>query len=365
MSSENVYEELYKAVKQAGGAIPVFPNEELFSLLKELVTPEQAALAIRFPGESVTAEALAEKTDGSKEDVTDKLETMTDNGFLHTRKNREGVYEYRILPLLPGIFEAQFFRGTKEERDYRIAHRFKDYLDLLNKMRESLPEPLPPPRTSYFRVIPVEEEIKSCTNVLPYAQLSKYIEKTEVIAVGTCFCRHHAVLIDENDDCGVSHKNCMAFGEGAIFVSERHNGRLISKEEALEILKQAEDDGLVHCTANISDELVFICNCCSCHCGILGMVKSISPASEMLTSGYHAKVDTDLCSACETCLDRCPVSAISIDKTASVDDLQCIGCGLCVGTCPVEAINLVLRPDNITPPGNLVDLEKVKKTSKM
>ncbi len=361
MSSNKVYEDLYDPLSRAGGAIPAVPSEELLALLKAIITEEEAELAAKIPGKPITAEALAAQTGKSTEDVAAKLESMADNGFLHAQKNPEDHYEYSILPLLPGVYEAQFFRGTKTDRDYRIAHLFKDYTDAITKLRDSLPTPPPEPSTSFFRVLPIEEEIESSSKVLSYAQLSKYVEQTEAIAVGTCFCRHHAILLDENNNCGVSHKNCMAFGDGAIFVSERHNGRIVSKGEALEILKNAEEDGLVHCSANTSDALAFICNCCSCHCGILRMAKAASHASSVLTSGYHARFDSEVCTACETCMDRCPVSAIDMDEAASVDTLQCIGCGLCVSTCPTGAIDLVVKSDAINPPGTMGALDSAMK----
>ncbi len=359
MSAEKTYEEFYNVLRKAGGAIPVIHNDALFALIKELLTPEEAAVAGLMPRKSITAEKLAETLERPLEDVRTHLEAMTDNGVLHAKRNKEGQYKYSLLPLLPGIFEAQFYRGTKTDRDYRIARRFKDYLDGVIKLRDSLPEPLPAPSTSYFRVLPIEEEIKTNKTVFPYATLSKFMEQIQDIAVGTCFCRHHAILVDEKDDCGVSHKNCMAFGDAAIFMSERHNGRLVEKEEALEILKKAEAEGLVHCSANTSEELVFICNCCSCHCGILGTAKAASHASSILTSGYIANVDSQLCSACETCIERCPVSAISMDDVAAVDSEQCIGCSLCVSTCPTGAIELIAKSDTRTPPETLLDLEAV------
>ena len=364
MDTNALYEKLSEVVKRAGGAIPVFPEKELFDLLKELVNEDEASLAIEMPRELITAEDLAEQTGGSLVDVTRKLEAMTDNGFLHAMKKPDGSYRYNIMPLLPGIFEAQFLKGTKTERDYLIAKRFKAYLGLLNELRESLDEPLPVPKMSYFRVLPVEEEVKGGSIVLPFAELSKYVEKTSTIAVGTCFCRHYAILNDENDRCGASLNNCMAFGDGAVFIAERHNGRLVDKAEALEILKQAEAEGLVHCSANTSEELTFICNCCTCHCGILSQAKSISHASLMLTSGYFARVDENLCTACETCVEQCPVTAISMADVAQIDKQQCIGCGLCVGSCPDEAIILQVLPDNAIPPATMGVLEKEIKASR-
>jgi ferredoxin len=361
MNVEQVYQDLAGALKKAGGAIPVIPNEEFFLLLKDLVTLEDAPLALALEQKQMTAEEVAVKAGLPVEEVRAKLEKMTNNGFLHARKNEAGDYMYSLLPLLPGIFEAQFYRGTKNERDYLIANRFKDYLEIIGKLLDSLPGPLPAPATSYFRVLPVMEQISVQKEVLPFAVLEKYVEKTEAIAVGTCFCRHHAILLDEKDDCGVSHKNCMGFGEMAFYAAERMNGRLVDKKEAMDILKKAEEEGLVHCSANTSEELAFICNCCSCHCGILRMAKAVSPIPGMLTSGYFATVEKDLCTACETCLQRCPMAAITIEESAGVDPLKCIGCGLCISTCPTEAISLAARPQAKTPPARLGDLEKAMK----
>jgi len=149
----------------------------------------------------------------------------------------------------------------------------------------------------------------------------------------------------------------LAFGQGAVFVADRKMGQLISKEEALRIIERAEEEGLVHCSANTSGELAFTCNCCTCHCGILRQAKRVPHASLVLTSGYQAQVDSDRCFACEICKERCPVSAITVEEAAVVDALQCIGCGLCVRACPSEAMDLVVKPGTIVPSGKMGDLE--------
>lgn len=358
MTLEDPYVDFQKALKRAGGAIPAIPVEELFLLLKELVLPEEALLASSLPDEWVSAESHARTLSRPVDEISSMLEIMTDKGIIHAKKGPDGIYKYKLMPLLPGIYEMQFYRGTKTERDYRIARLFKNYLDALNKIRDSLSTPPPIPSTSYFRVLPVQKEVEAATEVLTYARISKFLEKIDAIAVGTCFCRHHAILLDERDNCGVSHRNCLAFGEMARFVVDRKIGTPISKDEAMRILEDAEEEGLVHCSANTSEELAFICNCCTCHCGILREAKRVPQSSYVLTSGYYASVYPELCIACETCQERCPMNAIHVDDVASVYSLRCIGCGLCARACPSEAIKLVIRRDAKVPPQRLSDLEK-------
>ena len=47
---------------------------------------------------------------------------------------------------------------------------------------------------------------------------------------------------------------------------------------------------------------------------------------------------TDSCVACGTCIDECPVGAISEGDIYVIDPDTCVGCGTCAGACPNEAI---------------------------
>ena len=52
-----------------------------------------------------------------------------------------------------------------------------------------------------------------------------------------------------------------------------------------------------------------------------------------------AYVITDECTACGTCMDTCPVEAISEgDPIYKIDQETCTECGQCVDACPAEAI---------------------------
>jgi NAD-dependent dihydropyrimidine dehydrogenase PreA subunit len=53
-----------------------------------------------------------------------------------------------------------------------------------------------------------------------------------------------------------------------------------------------------------------------------------------------AVIDKDECVGCGTCVDECPVEAISMndENIAVVDAGECTDCGSCVDVCPTEAI---------------------------
>lgn len=111
-------------------------------------------------------------------------------------------------------------------------------------------------------------------------------------------------------------------------------------------LDQCEEAGLVPQPVN-SQNAGAICNCCGDCCGMLRALKKNPRPAEIVISNYYALVDSDLCAACETCLDRCQMEAITIgpEEVAEVNFDRCIGCGLCVTTCTTEALSLQPKPE--------------------
>jgi Pyruvate/2-oxoacid:ferredoxin oxidoreductase delta subunit len=84
---------------------------------------------------------------------------------------------------------------------------------------------------------------------------------------------------------------------------------------------------------------------------MLNMMKSFPKPADVVASNYHAQADVALCAGCATCVDRCPLEAVSIQNRHSTVDLnRCIGCGLCVPTCPESAIHLVRKDREVVPP---------------
>ena len=343
--AEEVYRQLSETMGRRGGRYPGMDIPEFYDLAQELFTPEEAAIVNAMPRGFNPASTIAAEMGKSEEDMGAALETMADKGLCTAGKMGE-TYVYALPPFVPGIFEFQFMRGTSTERDKmlaRLIHAYKSAYDSIQG----------PPKVTFpgTRVITVDRKVEAGNTVHTYDQVASYVNEYDPLAVSTCFCRHQADLIDDKDNCGMPNDVCMQFGAGAQFVIDRRMGRQITKDEALEILKRSEEAGLVHASVN-RQEIDFICNCCSCHCMILKTALSQPKPGLSLTSGFQPVWDSELCTACKTCIDRCPTSALtSGEKDVPVVDLdRCIGCGVCATGCPSEAIGLEERPGAMPPP---------------
>jgi Pyruvate/2-oxoacid:ferredoxin oxidoreductase delta subunit len=189
----------------------------------------------------------------------------------------------------------------------------------------------------FTRVIPVGVAIEARTSILDFESVATMIEKARSLAVTKCTCR----LSMRN--CDRPLEVCLQVDGAADYNLARGTGRAVSRDEAMEILRQSEEAGLVHVTLNRHQGNNFICNCCLCCCQTMpvlieGGIRVVDP------SRFVAVVEAEACTACGTCLDRCYFSAITLAEdegaTAVVDPQRCMGCGLCLITCPGEALSL-------------------------
>jgi ferredoxin len=216
----------------------------------------------------------------------------------------------------------------------------KEWPEYARRISEMLPKP-------FTRMIPVNVSIQAKTNILDFESVSEMVKKARILAVTKCTCRLTARKCDRPLEA------CIQVNNAAAYALSRGTGRKISAEEALDILKKSEEEGLIHVTMNRHEVDHFICNCCPCCCQtmpilIKGGIRVVDP------SRYRAEINGELCTGCGTCHDRCYFSAISWENgqgsASRVDRSKCMGCGLCRVTCPEEAIELVeTRPESFVP----------------
>lgn len=337
---EPVYEKLLEALRMRGGALPAIKCPELYALLGELFTLEEAEFASQMPMNPMPAADLAAEMGRDLGEVEPLLEGMANKGLVISRE-RGGVNHYSLLQMMPGIFEYQFMKGEVNDRTKRLARLFEDYFTVMTQAAEKGRAVINFP---FARVIAVEAEIPAGVEIQPYDRVYHYIENSQYIAVSTCYCRHHGELLGR--PCDKPKEVCMSFGPGAKFNAERGFARLISKEEARQILDLSEREGLVHCSSNTGKYIDFICNCCICHCGILQSIKNAAIPSMGATTGFIMVVDQESCTGCGDCVERCQMEALTLDGDVVMRDAsRCIGCGLCVSACPTEALKMEPRPD--------------------
>ena len=153
---------------------------------------------------------------------------------------------------------------------------------------------------------------------------------------------------------------CLTFGNVARSLAQHgQHARLISKEEAKDVLQRAYDANLVQIGENVREDPSFICNCCGCCCEALQAARRFAPVQPVETTNYIPAIGQDTCVGCGKCAKVCPVHAISLQedpvthkKKAKLSSELCLGCGVCARNCPTKAIQMERRAVQIITPVN-------------
>lgn len=365
--SENIDREYKKAAQiiNSAGGTPFPVTDTLIEILKRLVEAEHLDFIRAFrKKKSQTMEQLKESSGLSEGEIEEKVKVLAKIGLIFNQPSSQGVMIYRLMPFVNvGIFEYTFMKELEDTQENREIAQLFDKLKSEIKERltanydaiVSILKKMPPiDRTIPFRTnkatgkeIVIDKEIEvGEQKILPTQTIEGLIEKFDDIAVGHCFCRHHEDLLGNPCKQTKDRENCFTFGKSARFTSEQGFARIISKEEALKILKRAEEDGLVHKAYHPSFDIkrdeTSICNCCTCCCGQAG-------GPTVNATNYISQVDHDICVGCGTCVEHCHTNSMKLnddEKAESTADL-CIGCGICAYFCPENAISLVENPRKV------------------
>ena len=245
-----------------------------------------------------------------------------DYGYHYDHNGRTAPPSERryILPMfVPG--SAELF--NMEELPDRSNPRLKDHPDVASFFErmtyiplDGITQMVPPGGAGIgMHVIPVEQAIEANNEAIDIEKISYWLSKYEgKIGVGRCSCRPSRKVIGEgcgDDDYGW----CIGFGDFADYCRETNKGHDITKEEALAIIKRAEDNGFVHQITNIDGEnkIFGLCNCNLNICNAL-RTSQLFNTPNMSRSAYVAHVDKDKCVACGRCVEYCPAGATRLGQ---------------------------------------------------
>jgi Fe-S-cluster-containing hydrogenase component 2 len=336
---EEIYRKLARVLDTLPNGFPSTESGAELKLLKKIFTPEQADLFCDLRLTFETAEQVAQRTGRPLEGLEDKLKEMGQAGQLFAI-DMGGIWVFRMLPWAFGIYE---FQNARLDREFvKLNEEFAPVYG--RQFFSQYPQ--------MMQVLPIEKEIAVEQEALPYEKVSSLIEQNQSFLVNDCICKKEQGLLD--NPCDRPMQVCLAIAPIPGVFDKAPQGRVLTKEEAYDLLKKTEELGLVHLTANQQGGNFYICNCCGCCCGVLGAINKLGlPAAKVINSHYYAEIDPEKCLSCGICADeRCQVKAIEEGQGAyRIDPERCIGCGLCISTCSGQAIRLIHKnQEKIVPP---------------
>jgi electron transport complex protein RnfB len=335
---EDAYVRLREFMDTLPAGYPATPTGVEIKILKKLFSPEEAELTMKLKGEPEEVPAIAARVGLEESELAPRLEEMAQKGLIfRVREGNRALYQ--AYQFIVGIYEFQL-----KNLDAEFCRMYEEYLPHFGLS-------LRPLKTKQLRVVPVDSAIQPSFGVEGYNQIRKLVKEQKVISVAECICRKEQGLMGK--ECDRPKETCLGFGEFGRFYIDNGLGRAIQSDEALRILDQAEEAGLVLCPSN-SRELASVCCCCPCCCPILKFGKMMPRPADIVPSYYRTDINKDRCTDCAICLERCQMGAIKKeDGTIKIAEERCIGCGLCVSSCPEEAISLVSKPGMESPPPNV------------
>lgn len=331
-------------------------------ILEILYTPEEARIASRLPVRPARLEQVARFVGLPAEELRPKLEAMADKGIVFDLVHpKTQETRYVLAPPVVGFFEFSLMRVKDTVPKERMARALAAYCHGDDTFaREVFGE-----ETVIGRAMVHETALGDDPrpDVLDWERATEVISEAHTRAVSYCYCRHKAEHLGER--CDAPLDACLSLNGGAEFVIRREFGRSVDRAEALDLLAQARDLGLVQVADNVQHRPSYVCNCCGCCCGQLSAINEYGlPAVN--PSGFQPKNDEERCVGCSRCSRACPVGAMTMAPrrvagkrkstlVPEVDLERCIGCGVCVGACQKDALGLERRPVQPRVPRNAVE----------
>lgn len=284
--------------------------------LAAMCTDEMAEVALKMGvRKPKTLDQMVEITKMDRNHLEELLEQMSVNGVLeYNWENPEHVKQYVLPMFVPGNAEFSNMNLQMLQAHPEVGRFF----ERMSRLPLEKITPMVPPGGAGIgmHVIPVEKAIEMENESISLEHISYWLDKYEgKYAASPCSCRYSRQTYDEG--CADDPEGwCVAMGDMADYVVETNKGgRYVTKEEALDIFRQAEENGFVHQITNIDgeDKIFAICNCNINVCYAL-RTSQLFNTPNMSASAYRARVKTENCVACGRCVEYCPAGAVKLGQ---------------------------------------------------
>lgn len=290
--------------------------------LSLLLTDEMAEVALKMGiRKPKTLDELVKLTGKQREDLEKLLDEMAFTGVIeYNWENPTRTKQYVLPMFVPGSAEFTNMNDTILAK-YPEMGRF---FERMSRLPLETVTPMVPPGGAGIgmHVIPVEKAIETENHSVSVEHISHWLDKYDgKYAASPCSCRKSRITYDEG--CADDPEGwCVAVGDMADYVVETgKGGRYITREEALEIFRKAEENGFVHQITNIDGEnkIFAICNCNVNVCYAL-RTSQLFNTPNLSRSAYVARVETEDCVACGKCVEACPAGAVKLGQKLCLKD---------------------------------------------
>jgi Fe-S-cluster-containing hydrogenase component 2 len=354
LGGDHIYEKLGSKIDNLQVHAPW--NENLYNLLKELYTTDEAELVVKMPYGMADFDRVMNITGFEKNRLQKNLDNLTSKGLVMDFYIGEKYY-YMPSPMIIGIFEFTMMRTRGELNSKLWAELLDQYLDQgffdQNYMHGV--------ESTYMRALPHESVIKDMEHmeVLDYESARAIVERSDKFSMGTCSCRHKKHHLGEKK-CDTPLEKCSSFGYAAEFLTSHGFAREVSKSEMLDNLEHSRETGLVLNADNVKRNITYMCHCCKDCCVALRGISKFGYPRTVVTSNFIAQVEEEKCIGCGKCAKACCIDAIEMDKIENpttkkkknprLDSSICLGCGVCALKCDNGSMKLVSRDKRVFTP---------------
>ncbi|WP_024955718.1 4Fe-4S dicluster domain-containing protein [Sulfurospirillum arcachonense] len=350
------YTQLYERLNKFPQGAP--SSDTLYKILELLFSPKEAKLVSLLPIKPFIAKDAAKIWKVSLTEARKTLDELASRAIL-LDVEQDGESHYILPPPMAGFFEFSLMRVGGKIDQKILSELFNQYLNVEEDFVKDL---FTRGETELGRVFVNEEALstQNALHVLDYERASEVIENSEFMGIGTCYCRHKKLHL--NEACDAPLDICMTFSTSAESLTKHGYARRIDKIEGLELLHKAKEHNLVQFGENTQNNVNFICNCCGCCCEALTAARKFAFLNPVHTTNFLPHVNESECNGCGKCVNVCSVEAMSITSTnnphkpkqkkAIVNEDRCLGCGVCVNVCTNSAILLKSIPKRVITPLN-------------